>query len=179
LPAPFQVSREAIQGKFDLTAEFDVRDLDNEFLGKKLDYIAKLAVPLDVAGVIDRASLVKFVMSAVDPSLAAQVVRSTEAATAAEAEDEQLAYTKIAAGTEPPLPQEGINAQLRLQVLQGIVQANPAVQQRYGQDEIFRKMMDARMQALQFQLQQIQNAQIGRVGAAPALAPAAPAPMAA
>lgn len=177
LPAPFQVSREQIQGKFDLVAEFDVRDLDNEFLGKKLDYIAKLAVPLDVAGVIDRAGLVKFIMGAVDPSLAQQVVREAEVATAAEAEDEQLAYTKIAAGTEPPLPQQGVNAQLRMQVLQGIVQANPQVQQRYGADEIFRTMIDARMKALQFQMQQVQNAQIGRVGAAPALAGQPMAPM--
>lgn len=170
LPAPFQVSREAIQGKFDVVAEFDVRDLDTEALGKKLDFIAKLAVPLDVAGVIDRANLVRFVVGAVDPSLAQQIVRSQEAATAAEVEEEQLAFTKIAAGTEPPLPEQGVNAGLRLQTLQGIVQANPAVQQRYQGDEIFRAMLDARVQALQFQMQQSQNAQIGRVGAVPALA---------
>ena len=169
LPAPFQVSREQIQGKFDLTAEFDVRDLDMEMVGKRLDAVAKLAVPLDVAGVIDRAGLVQFVMSAIDPSLAQRIVRTQEAATAQEAEDEQLAYTKIAAGTEPPLPREGMNAQLRMQVLQGIVQANPQVQQRYGSDEIFRAMIDARMKAFEFQLQQTQNAQIGRTGAVPAL----------
>ena len=86
-----------------------------------------------------------------------------------EANEEQLAFTKIAAGTEPELPGEGVNHQLRAQVLQGIIQANPAVQQRYGQDEIFRGMIDARMKALQFQLQQQQNAQIGRMGTMPAL----------
>ena len=169
MPAPFQVSREQIQGRYDLVLEFDVRDLDAEVLGKKLDVISKLAVPLDVAGVIDRAGLVQFVMNAIDPSLAQQIVRSQEVATAQEAEDEQLAYTKIAAGTEPPLPTEGMNAQLRMQVLQGIVQANPAVQQRYNGDEIFKQMIDARLQAFAFQLQQIQNAQIGRTGAVPAL----------
>ena len=169
LPAPFQVSREQIQGKFDLSAEFDVRDLDMEMVGKRLDAIAKLAVPLDVAGIIDRAGLVQFVMSAIDPALAQKIVRTQEAATAQEAEDEQLAYTKIAAGTEPPLPREGMNAQLRMQVLQGIVQSNPQVQQRYGADEIFKAMIDARMKAFEFQLQQTQNAQIGRTGAVPAL----------
>ena len=169
MPAPFKVSREAIQGRFDLTAEFDVRDLDAEALGKKLDVISKLAVPLDVAGVIDRAGLVQFVMGAIDPSLAQKIVKDQATATAQEAEDEQLAYTKIAAGTEPPLPREGQNAQLRMQVLQGIVQANPQVQARYGQDEIFKTMIDARMKAFAFQLQQVQNAQIGRTGAVPAL----------
>lgn len=170
LPAPFHVSREAIQGKYDITAEFDVRDLDAEILGKKLEAITKLAVPLDVAGVIDRAGLVQFIMGAIDPSLAQQIVRSGQAATAQEAEEEQLAYTKIAAGTEPPLPGPGVNAGLRMQVLQGIITGNPAVQSRFQNDQIFRKMVDARLKALSFQMQQAQNAQIGRVGAAPALA---------
>jgi hypothetical protein len=119
--------------------------------------------------VIDRAGLVKFIMGAVDPVLAQMLVRDPGPAAAMEANEEQLAFTKIAAGTEPELPGEGVNHQLRAQVLQGIIQANPAVQQRYGQDEIFKGMIDARMKALQFQLQQQQNAQIGRMGTMPAL----------
>lgn len=169
LPQAFRVSREAIQGRFDLSAEFDVRDLDAETLAAKLDFIVKMIVPLDVAGVLDRAGLVEFAMGAIDPGLAARLVRSQQAATAQEAEEEQLAFTKIAAGTEPALPQQGQNAQLRAQVLQGIVQANPQVQERFAKDEIFRRMIEARLQAFQFQIQQSQNAQIGRVGAVPVL----------
>jgi hypothetical protein len=41
--------------------------------------------------------------------------------------------------------------------------------QRYQSDEIFRRMIDARMKAFNFQLQQQQNAVVGRVGAQPAL----------
>jgi hypothetical protein len=108
-------------------------------------------------------------MAAVDPNLADLLVRDPGPAAAMEANDEQLAYTKIAAGTEPELPAEGQNHQLRAQVLQGIIQANPAVQQRYQQDEIFRKMIDARLKGFNFQLQQQQNAQIGRQGTLPAL----------
>ncbi|NBZ96373.1 MAG: hypothetical protein EBR40_08115 [Proteobacteria bacterium] len=168
LPGKFQLTREEVQGQYDLQVDFDVRDLDNEFLGKKLDYIAKVAIPLDVAGVIDRAGLVKFIMSAVDPVLGESLVRDAGVAAAAEAEDEQVQFAKIAAGSEPPL-KEGGNPQVRLQVLQQTIQANPAVTQRYQQDEIFRKMIDARVQSFQFQLQQQQNAQIGRMGAVPAL----------
>jgi hypothetical protein len=97
------------------------------------------------------------------------LVQDIGAATAAEQEDEQGAFAKIAAGTEPPLKEGGQNAQVRLQTLQTIIQSNPAVQQRYQQDEIFRSMIDARAQAFQFQLQQQQNAVIGRTGAQPAL----------
>jgi hypothetical protein len=34
MPAPFQLTREGIQGRFDLVAEYDVRDLDVELLGQ-------------------------------------------------------------------------------------------------------------------------------------------------
>jgi hypothetical protein len=165
----FNASPQDIRGRFDITAEFDARLLDNEALGAKLDYLAKVLVPLDSFGVIDRAGLVKYMFQAVDPNLAGMLVQDIGAATQAEIEDEQGAFAKIAAGTEPPLKEGGQNAQVRLQTLTQIVQSNPAVAQRYQQDEIFRRMLDARMQAFQFQLQQQQNAVIGRVGAQPAL----------
>jgi hypothetical protein len=149
--------------------DWDARNLDAEALGAKLDYISKAIVPMDTAGVIDRAGLIKFIMSAVDPVLAEMLVRDPGPAAAMEANEEQLAFTKIAAGTEPELPAEAQNHQLRAQVLQGIIQANPALQQRIQQDEIFRNMIEARMKGFNFQLQQQQNAQIGRQGTLPAL----------
>jgi len=166
---PFNASPADIRGRYDLTAEFDARLLDAEQLGAKLDYLAKVLVPLDSMGVIDRAGLVKYMFQAVDPNLSGILVRDIGAATQAEIEDEQGAFAKIAAGTEPPLKEGGQNAQVRLETLQKIIQSNPAVQQRYQQDEIFKRMIDARAQAFQFQLQQQQNAVIGRVGAQPAL----------
>ena len=166
---PFAATREDIQGKFDLSVTYDAKQFDSELLGMKLEYITKSLVPMDNMGVIDRAGLVKFIMSTVDPNIADLIVRDPGPAAQIEADEEQLAYTKIAAGTEPPLPQEGVNFQLRAQVLQSIIQANPAIQQRLQQDEIFRNMIEARMKAFQFQAQQQQNAIIGRQGALPAL----------
>lgn len=166
---PFAASPQDIRGRFDITAEFDARLLDSEALGAKLDYLAKILVPMDSFGVIDRVGLIKYMFQAVDPNMASMLVQDIGAATQAEVEDEQGAFAKIAAGTEPALKEGGQNAQVRLQTLQGIIQSNPAVQQRYAQDEIFKRMIDARAQAFQFQLQQQQNAVIGRVGAQPAL----------
>jgi hypothetical protein len=165
----FSASPQDIRGRFDITAEFDARLLDNEALGAKLKYLSEILVPMDSFGVIDRAGLVKYMFQAVDPNMAAMLVQDIGAATQQEIEDEQGAFAKISAGTEPPLKEGGQNAQVRLQTLQQIIQSNPAVSQRYQQDEIFRRMLDARMQAFQFQLQQSQNAVIGRVGAQPAL----------
>ena len=161
-------SRQEIQGKFDMRLDFDARTFDSEALQIKIRGMVEL-LPLDVMGVVDRVGLVKFLFSAIDPTMAEFLIKDVEAAAQAEIEDEQLQFTKIAAGTEPQLKQDGQNSQLRLQTLQQIIQANPAVQQRYAQDEIFKNMLDARMQAFSFALQQQQNAQIGRVGAQPAL----------
>jgi hypothetical protein len=165
----FSASPQDIRGRFDITAEFDARLLDSEALGAKLKYLSEILVPMDSFGVIDRAGLVKYMFQAVDPNMASMLVQDIGAATQQEIEDEQGAFAKIAAGTEPPMKEGGQNAQVRLQTLQQIIQSNPAVSQRYQQDEIFRRMLDARMQAFQFQLQQSQNAVIGRVGAQPAL----------
>ena len=168
MPMPFRASRQEIQGKFDLRLDFDARTFDSEALQVKIKGLIEL-LPLDVMGVVDRVGLVRYLFGSIDPNMAEFLIKDVEAAAQAEIEDEQLQYTKIAAGTEPPLKEGGQNAQLRLQTLQGIIQANPAVAQRYQQDEIFKAMLDARMQAFSFALQQQQNAQIGRVGAQPAL----------
>jgi len=168
-PLPFAASGADIRGRFDISAEFDARNLDNDALAAKMDFYSKVLVPLDQFGVVDRVGLIKVMAQAVDPNLATILIKDIGAATQAEIEDEQGAFARISAGAEPPLKEGGQNAQVRLQTLQGIVQSNPAVQQRYQQDEIFRKMIDARAQAFQFQLQQQQNAVIGRTGAQPAL----------
>jgi hypothetical protein len=145
----FSASPQDIRGRFDITAEFDARLLDNEALGAKLKYLSEILVPMDSFGVIDRAGLVKYMFQAVDPNMASMLVQDIGAATQQEIEDEQGAFAKIAAGTEPPMKEGGQNAQVRLQTLQQIIQSNPAVSQRYQQDEIFRRMLDARMQAFQ------------------------------
>jgi hypothetical protein len=145
----FSASPQDIRGRFDITAEFDARLLDSEALGAKLKYLSEILVPMDSFGVIDRAGLVKYMFQAVDPNMAAMLVQDIGAATQQEIEDEQGAFAKIAAGTEPPMKEGGQNAQVRLQTLQQIIQSNPAVSQRYQQDEIFRRMLDARMQAFQ------------------------------
>jgi hypothetical protein len=158
-----------IRGKFDIQAEFDARLLDTAALEAKMQFIAQTLVPLDSMQVLDRANLIKFMLGSVDQNLANILVRDIGAASQAEMEDEQSAFAKISAGTEPPLKEGGQNAQIRLQTLQQIIQSNPAVMQRYQSDEIFRRMIDARMKAFNFQLQQQQNAVVGRVGAQPAL----------
>ena len=73
-------------------------------------------------------------------------------------------FARMSAGIDEDV-REGQSHEMRLQVMQDIIQNSPSAQQRYQQDEEFKGRVDKRMQQLQFQLQQKQNAVIGRLGA--------------
>ncbi|SVD96765.1 uncharacterized protein METZ01_LOCUS449619, partial [marine metagenome] len=81
--------------------------------------------------------------------------------------DEQANFAAIAAGVEPPMLEEGQNHGLRLQVLGEIAQKNPRAVERLSDDA--KSIWQARIQHLNHMVQQEQNKQIGRKGAAPAL----------
>ncbi|RME72847.1 MAG: hypothetical protein D6781_01555 [Verrucomicrobia bacterium] len=169
LEAVLARSAEEIRESFDVYLHFDARDADPELFRQKQEVLTNIILPGDVTGRIDRGNLTAWQMYSLDAELAEDVVLSDEAASQKEVEDEQAALAKIYAGLEPPLREGGVNAQLRLQVIQNSLSANPQLQQRYAQDEVYRKMVDARVQHFTFLLQQRENAQIGRVGVKPVL----------
>lgn len=160
-------SRQEIQGKFDMELSFDARDLNLEYLLQKLKVIREMILPMDVQGTIGRAAVVARMMQAIDPALADEAIVSGQEANQREVDDEELNFTKIAAGIEPAMMPEGQNHALRLQVLLGIAQKNPEAVQKLS--ETSQQILKKRMDHLQFQTQQAQNAMIGRVGALPAL----------
>lgn len=157
------VSKEDVRGQYDVLVEFDVRDLDTEYLWKKLEAIGK-ALPLDTMGVTDRANLIKVIFQAIDPVMARDLVRDMDSAAQQEVEDEQVQFSKIYAGIEPIAKESGQNFQLRAQTLQGIIGSNSLLQQRMQVDETFNKLVNNRLKHFQFMMQQQQNAQIGRTG---------------
>lgn len=73
--------------------------------------------------------------------------------------------SKIFAGIEVPAQASG--AQMALQIVQSYVQ-QPDIMARAQQDEAFAERLKKYAEQYQFQLQQSQNAQIGRIGTAPA-----------
>lgn len=164
----FSVTREEIQGNYDFQLQFDARDLDSELQAKKLELISNFVLPTDTTGATDRALMTKRAWELVDPFLAEELVRPQETVTQVEIEEEQSAVAQISAGVEPPFKQGG-NAQLRLDVIQNSIQSNPQLVERYQKDEIFKGMIDARIASFNMELQQMQNAQIGRFGSQPFL----------
>lgn len=171
--SPLKATREEIVGRYDLQVEFDVRDLDMEYVGKKAEMISRVVAPLDVAGVLDRAKLVEFLMGWIDPMLARELVKPGDVSALAEAEDEQTQIAKMATGMEPVNKPQGQNYALRLKTIEQSVQTSPKLQQQLQGDELFRQLMENRVKFLRFQIDQQQNAQIGRVGVSPVLGGAA------
>ena len=165
--ASVHADRNAIQGEFDLTVEFDARDLNMEFLTKKLEAISQFVVPNDRSGSVDFNYLMKFAANAIDPTFAKQGIKSQDAATQQEIQDEKNNWCQIANGIEPPMPQKGVNFQLRMQTAQNLMQQAPALVKEIAQDPDKQKIAQNRIKYLSFQIQQQQNAQTGRIGTTP------------
>ena len=139
----------------------------------------KLVQSLDVNGITDHNKLLAMLLSWIDPDVADSILKPGDAASQQEAEDEQATFAKIWSGIGVDV-KPGQAYGLRLQVLNDAIDGkdpqtgqpkNPAAIARYQQDKAFAKLVDNRRQQLQFQLEQRQNAVIGRLGAAPQTAP--------
>ena len=157
-------SRDDIQGQFDIQLNFAVANLDQQLMQRKLELLKVAVGEFDTQGVVDRAELMQVVFSFIDPVLGERLLMPTETAAQKEIDDEKNVFARLSAGVDEDV-REGQSHEMRLQVLQQILESSPSAQQHYQQDEEFKSRVDKRMQQLQFQLQQKQNAVIGRLGA--------------
>lgn len=165
LQRPFHVERKDIQSEFEISATVDLRSIDADFLKEKLGFLSQLA-QLDTMGLLDKAALLKAGAEAIDYSFADMAIQNPQAASDAEVQDEQRAVDLIiGSGQDQPLPKSG-NFQLRLQTLQAKEQSikqNPATMKIIqGNPEIIKVLLN-RAQYFTRQLQQQQNAVIGRM----------------
>jgi len=160
-----------IQGKFDLTLAFDVRTLDPDYVIKLAEALSKYILVWDTSQTIMRDRLTAIVMGAINPNLAEETIRPVEEADQAEVDEEETNFAKIAAGIEPPMQEQGQNWGVRLQTLEMIGQRNPEAVQKLTPMSL--EILKKRMEHFEFQIQQQENALIGKVGARPALDEAA------
>ena len=165
LPVARSVSE--IQGKFDISLDFDVRTLSPEYVLKLAEAVSQWILPADTRQTVQRDRYVALILGAINPMLAEATVRPGEEADQAEADDEDANFAKIAAGIEPAMMEAGQNFALRLARLESIPEANPAAIQKMTPDSV--AILEARLNHLRFQVQQEKNKIIGRVGAKTAL----------
>ena len=120
---------------------------------------------LDRNGRINVDNLVTLIAGSVDPVLADSVLQPVEEAQQQILKDVTDDLSKIYAGIEMPARPNG--AETAMQILQNYVQ-QPDIAARLQSDQAFSARLQKYMGQYQFSMQQAQNAQIGRIGTAPA-----------
>ena len=149
---------------FDMVINYDVLNSDPETAEKKLQAFVSLT-QLDRSGRINIDSLLDVAANSIDPVLADSVLQPTEAAQQQVVKDVTDDLAKIFAGIEMPARPNG--AQVAMQVIQQYT-SQPDIAQRAQQDEMFAARLQKYAGQYTFQMQQMQNAEIGKIGTAPA-----------
>ena len=152
---------------FDLTLKYDVREMQTDFVMAKLKAIADFVLPADAAGVVDRGKLVNLALRAIDPVMADMVVMDQAGAAQKLFGEQRETVAQMFLGNEAVYQDKDAAAQMKLQMVQNIVAQNPTYQQGFAAEGRPRELMEKYLQHLQFQVQQRQNAQIGRIGVDP------------
>jgi hypothetical protein len=88
-------------GQFDLQLHFDVRELDPEFVDKKLQAISQFVLPEDAMGIVDRTKLIRKKLQVIDPTLADELVTETAEASQQMFEEVQSQTALMALGNQP------------------------------------------------------------------------------
>jgi hypothetical protein len=159
---PIHATRDDLQGEFDLQVGFDIESLDPEQRKQKLEFI-QMIMGQDIGGIVDHNEAMVVAFELVDPNLGERLLKPAEAASQSEVEDEMNVIVKCLAGMNIPV-KPGQAYQLRLQVLQQYLQSNVAAQQAMRTNPQVMQAFENRMKGLQLQVQQQQNAVIGRGG---------------
>jgi hypothetical protein len=163
-PDPQQFNKGNPDENFDIVISYDVLNSDPEAQEKKLNQLVSLT-QLDRNGRISIDRLLEVAASSIDPTLADAVLQPAEEAQEQVVKQVTDDLSKIFAGIEMPARPNG--AQIALQVIQQYT-SQPDVAQRLQTDEAFAARIQKYAGQYSFQIQQAQNAQIGRIGTAPA-----------
>jgi hypothetical protein len=164
IPDPQIINKGDPNENFDIMINFDVLDTDPETVEKKLQGFVALN-QLNVNNRMNVDGLLDIAAASIDPVMADAVLQPAQDAQQEMVKNVTDDLTKIFAGIEMPARPTG--AQIAMQVIQQYAQ-QPDIAQRLEQDEAFRGRMEKYQGQYTFQMQQAQNAQIGRVGTAPA-----------
>jgi hypothetical protein len=163
-PNPQTMTKGSPDENFSITVSFDSLTTDPETAETQLKNMVSL-VQLDRNGVLDVNKLLEFTASSINPIFADYVLQPVEEAQQKVAKNVTDDLAKIFAGIEVPAQPNG--AQIAMQMVQAYVQ-QPDIMQRAQSDEAFGGRLQKYMEQYQFQMQQMQNAEIGRIGTNPA-----------
>jgi hypothetical protein len=163
-PNPQVMTKGSADENFSIVVNFDSQSNDPETAETQLKNMVSL-VQLDRNGIMDVNKLLEFTASSINPIFADYVLQPAEEAQQKVAKNVTDDLAKIFAGIEVPAQPNG--AQMAMQMIQAYVQ-QPDVAARAQQDEAFGARLQKYASQYEMMLMQAQNAEIGRIGTAPA-----------
>jgi hypothetical protein len=149
---------------FSIMVNFDTSVTDPETAETQLKNMVSL-LQFDRNGRIDVNKMLEFIAASINPAFADYILQPAEEAQEKAVKDITDDLSKIYAGIEVPARPNG--AQVAMQLVQAYIQ-QPDVAQRAQQDQAFAERLQKYAGQYQFQMQQAQNAEIGRLGTQPA-----------
>jgi len=155
------------KNKFNFSLNFDIRELDNEFVQKKLQAISQFILPEDTMGIVDRTKLIRKKLQVIDPTLATDLVTEEAEASKKMFDDVNNQVALMALGNQPNFVENDPSAGIKLQFMQQIIASNPKYQELIQSDQQFQELVQAFSQNLNMSMMQQQNKQIGRIGVNP------------
>jgi len=159
-------SQAEIQGAYDFSVKFDVRELDSEYVAAKMKAIIDL-LPIDTAGTVDRSKLMSIAVSMVDPVLGQSILSDQRGASQKTFDKVNQDIALMALGNEASYTEGDPTAGMKLQFMQQIIGGNPKYQEAVQSDERFQALLENYGKNLQQSVAQEQNKMIGRLGVQP------------
>lgn len=150
--------------QFDFVLKFDVREMDTEYVDKKLATISQYVVPQDVGGVLDRNKLIGMLTKAISPDIADELIIDQTTASQKMYNDVKAEIGMMMLGNEATYVENDPSAKSKLQYAQDILGRNPKAQSALQGDEVFQQLFENYSKNLQMSIMQQENAQIGRIG---------------
>ena len=156
-----RVTREEIQGQFNVSLQFNVKHLDPEYT-KEMIGVMQQIVGMDVSGRVDRDETIAAAMELIDPGYGERLLKPGQEASIQQIDDEKTVLTKLLAGI--PVDVRGDEAfALRKQALMATIQGSPTVQAHIRANPQAAELVKTRLQQLDFNIQQkMVNPDIGR-----------------
>ena len=163
-PNPQVMTKGSPDENFSIMVSFDSLSNDPETAETQLKNMVQL-VQLDRNGIMDVNKLLEFAASSINPIFADYVLQPVEESQQKIQKNVTDDLAKIFSGIEVPAQPNG--AQIAMQMVQAYVQ-QPDVAARAQSDEAFAGRLQKYMGQYQMMMMQAQNAEIGRLGTAPA-----------
>ena len=151
--------------RFDFYLQFDAATQDPQQMLDRVKMVGELGGMLDKNGTLDTERLLQLAIGQVLPGASEKILLPKETATQKAMEEERQLIAELVAGVPPNVREQDAH-EMKLQVFQQWLQ-QPDIQQKAQEDQALQERIQGYLQQRQFAIQQKQNAQIGRLGAAP------------